>query len=435
MQLSPIHRNARLAIILALAAITLLFATDRAQAATVSASLTNLQNAGLVDPARASAARKSYEDARSLRDRLSGSRRLPLTNQLRTIESLARKNRIKGDRVMPLFTQLQLNVDWFRTRGPAAAGSRSRFGESLIYYQYFSGWGWQFHPLANFSKLNANWTQAKTVGAQRGLSRFAYELISFGVNRGGALTWEYYFPFSGSSAPFISSISQGTAIQSLARSGNMLKDPNITSAATAGSRAFDVAAPTGLKVNRNGGLHFLGYSGSPRLYIFNIFAQSLDGLHDYAEITGDGQARAIYERGLVAARVELPQSDTGAWSLYSLGGAESNLNYHRELIEFMFRMCEDTSEAVFCELQARLTSYLTTKPTVTGISKKVRKGRIYVTFMLSKVSTITLRTPGGGTSIAKVGRGKRVFSVKKGSSKAVTIVAKDLAGNSAQVSK
>lgn len=435
MQLSPIHRNARLAIILALAAITLLFATDRAQAATVSASLTNLQNAGLVDPARASAARKSYEDARSLRDRLSGSRRLPLTNQLRTIESLARKNRIKGDRVMPLFTQLQLNVDWFRTRGPAAAGSRSRFGESLIYYQYFSGWGWQFHPLANFSKLNANWTQAKTVGAQRGLSRFAYELISFGVNRGGALTWEYYFPFSGSSAPFISSISQGTAIQSLARSGNMLKDPNITSAATAGSRAFDVAAPTGLKVNRNGGLHFLGYSGSPRLYIFNIFAQSLDGLHDYAEITGDGQARAIYERGLVAARVELPQSDTGAWSLYSLGGAESNLNYHRELIEFMFRMCEDTSEAVFCELQARLTSYLTTKPTVTGISKKVRKGRIYVTFMLSKVSTITLRTPGGGTSMAKVGRGKRVFSVKKGSSKAVTIVAKDLAGNSAQVSK
>ncbi len=435
MQLSPIHRNARLAIILALAAITLLFATDRAQAATVSASLTNLQNAGLVEPARASAARKSYEDARSLRDRLSGSRRLPLTNQLRTIESLARKNRIKGDRVMPLFTQLQLNVDWFRTRGPAAAGSRSRFGESLIYYQYFSGWGWQFHPLANFSKLNANWTQAKTVGAQRGLSRFAYELISFGVNRGGALTWEYYFPFSGSSAPFISSISQGTAIQSLARSGNMLKDPNITSAATAGSRAFDVAAPTGLKVNRNGGLHFLGYSGSPRLYIFNIFAQSLDGLHDYAEITGDGQARAIYERGLVAARVELPQSDTGAWSLYSLGGAESNLNYHRELIEFMFRMCEDTSEAVFCELQARLTSYLTTKPTVTGISKKVRKGRIYVTFMLSKVSTITLRTPGGGTSMAKVGRGKRVFSVKKGSSKAVTIVAKDLAGNSAQVSK
>lgn len=435
MQLSPTLKNARLAITLALAAITFLFAADRAQAATVSASLTKLQKAGLIDPAKASTARKSYHAARSLRKRLRGSRQRPLTNQLRTIEYLAKKNRIKADRVTPLFTQLQINVDWFRTKRPAAVGTRSRFGKSLIYYQYFGGWGWQFHPLANFSKLNANWTRAKTVGAQRGLSRFAYELISFGANRGGALTWEYYFPFAGSSAPFISSISQGTAIQALARSGNKLKDPNITSAATAGSRAFNVKAPTGLKVYRNGGLHFLGYSGSRRLYIFNIFAQSLDGLHDYAEITGDAKARAVYERGLVAARVELPKSDTGAWSLYSMRGAESNLNYHRELIEFMFRMCENTREAVFCDLHTRLASYLTTSPTVTRISKKVRRGRIYVTFRLSKVSTITVRTPGGGRSIATVARGKRVFSVKKGRSNAVTIFAKDLAGNTAQASK
>ena len=77
----------------------------------------------------------------------------------------------------------------------------------------------------------------------------------------------------------------------------------------------------------------------------------------------------------------------------------------------------------------RLASYLTTKPTVTGISKKVRSGRIYVTFTLSKISTITVRATGGGTSIATVYRGKRVFSVKKGSSNAVTITAKDLAGN------
>ena len=96
-----------------------------------------------------------------------GSRQLPLTNQIRTIESLARKNRITGDRVTPLFTTLQVNIDWFATRGPAAVGTRSRFGESRIYYQYFAGWGWQFHPLANFSQLNAIWTD-KSAGAQRG---------------------------------------------------------------------------------------------------------------------------------------------------------------------------------------------------------------------------------------------------------------------------
>lgn len=418
-------------LVLTLAALVL--TTGRAQAATVSASLTKLQNAGLITPEKAAAARKSYHDSRSLRKRLSGARQLPLTNQIRTIESLAKKNRITADRVTPLFTQLQVNTDWFRTKGPGAGDTR--FGSSLIYYRYFAGWGWMFHPLANFSKLNANWTQAKSVGAQRGLSRYAYELLSWGVNRGGALTWEYYFPFAGSAAPFISSISQGAAVQSLARTGEKLKDPNITAYAREGAKAFGITAPTGLRVNRNGGYHFLGYSGNPRLYIFNIFAASLDGLHDYAKIAGDAEAMAIYERGLVAARVELPQSDTGAWSLYSMGGAESNLNYHQELTTFMARVCENTSEAVFCNLQARLFSYLTAKPTVSGISKKVRSGRIYVTFSLSKVSTITVRTPGGGTSIATVARGKRVFSVKKGSSNAVTIVARDLAGNTAQFSK
>jgi hypothetical protein len=166
-----------------------------------------------------------------------------------------------------------------------------------------------------------------------------------------------------------------------------------------------------------------------------MFAQALDGLHDYSAITDDVEAKSLYEQGLVAARVELPQSDTGAWSLYELGGLESNLNYHQVLVEFLNRLCEDTEEALFCNLHARQKSYLTTPPTVTRISKKLRGGRIYVTFTLSKVSTVTVRTPGGGTAVATVSRGKRVFSVKKGRSTAVTIAVRDLAGNTAQASK
>jgi hypothetical protein len=434
MQLSPTYKNARLAAILVLASIALFATTGSAHASAASDYLKKLQNAGQIDPAKAASAKKTYDAAKSLRKRLSGARQLPLTNQIRTIDSLVKKNRLTGDRVTPLFAQLQVNVDWFASKGPAATGLRSRFGESRIYYQYFPGWGWQFHPLANFSRLNALWTD-KSAGARRALSKMAYELISFGVNRGGALTWEYYFPFSGSPAVFISSISQGTAIQALARSGNALKDQNITNAATQGSRAFDVSAPTGLKVNMDGGYHFLGYSGNRREIIFNMFAQALDGLHDYAKIVGDSSAQAVYEKGLIAARVELPKSDTGAWSYYELNGLESNLNYHQVLVEFMLRMCEDTQESLFCNLHDRLAAYLTTKPTISGISKKVRGGRIYLTFTLSKVSTVSVRAKGGGVAAATVYRGKHVFSVKKGSSSAVTITAKDLAGNTSEVSK
>jgi hypothetical protein len=423
---------------LAIAAALLLAALvtpSGASAATVSSSLTTLRDSGKIDATKASTARASYNQARSLNKRLTGTRRTAMTNQIRTIESLARSNRITADRVTPLFTQLQININWFSTRGPANVGTRTRFGDSKIIYQYFAGWGWQFHPLANFSRLNAVWSARKDPKALRSLPSFAIELISWGVMRGGALTWEYYFPFAGSKAPFISSISQGTAIQALARTASATNDPNILGAATAGSRAFNVNAPTGLKVKRDGGLHFIGYSGTRSAIIFNMFAQALDGLHDYADIANDQAARDLFEQGLVAARVELPKSDTGAWSLYQLDGAESNLNYHQVLTEFVGRLCEDTKqEALFCDLHARLNSYLTTKPVISGAVKRIKGKRIYVTFRLSKVSTVTLRS-GAGSTTATVSRGKRTFSVARGSGTAVTITAKDLAGNISTTSK
>lgn len=431
----PPHRILGRSAAVLLAALSLLLLGSSSANASVTGELSALTTAGRLDAAQAAQARKSYFAARSLRKRVKGSRRTPLTNQLRTLESLARKHRITADRVRPLFAQLQVNVDWFATRGPAAVGTRSRFGDSRIYYQYFSGWGWQFHPLANFAALNAVWTD-KSRAARRALGKYAHELIGFAVNRGGALTWEYYFPFSGSSAPFISSISQGTAIQSLARSGNALADPAITAAAAQGAKAFAIKAPTGLLVRRDGGNHYLGYSGNRREIIFNMFAQALSGLHDYSKITDDAEGWRLFQQGLVAARVELPKSDTGAWSYYELHGRESNLNYHQVLVGFLVNVCEDSgNEPLFCELQKRLAGYLTQPPTITKVTKRIRRGRIYVYFTLSKVSTVTVSTPGGRRAIATVARGKRVFSVKKARSRGVTIFAKDLAGNTAQRSK
>jgi hypothetical protein len=433
MQRSHAHSFARLTVCAALALGALGAGAAPAGAATVGGSLSALESAGRIDPAQAQSARAGYLAARSLRKRLSGARRLPLDNQLRSLEALAKRNRLTAGRVRPLFAQLEVNVGWFATRGPAVDGTRSRFGTSRIYYQYFAGWGWQFHPLANFARLNAIWSD-RSAAARRSLGAFAHELIDFGAVRGGALTWEYYFPFSGSAAPFISSISQGTAIQALARAGAALNDPAITAAARSGAKAFGVAAPTGLMTARDGGVHFLGYSGNSRAIIFNMFAQALVGLHDYVAITGDAGAAELYDRGLVAARVELPQSDTGAWSLYELGGAESNLNYHRVLVDFLARLCADSGEQVFCGLHDRLAAYLTTPPALSGVTKRIRGRRIVVSFRLSKVSTVTVSSS-GGSATATVGRGKRIFIVPRGRSNAVTITVKDLAGNAVLVDR
>jgi hypothetical protein len=400
----------------------------------VNATIDQLESQGAIDPIKAADARHAYLDARKVRKRVSGARRAAIVSQIRMVESLAKQRRITADRVTPLFVTLQHNADWFSTNGPAAAGSDRRFGKSRIIFQYFSGLGWEFHPLSNFAKLNAVWT-VKSAPARRALGAYAQELVTWSVNRGGAMTWEYYFPFSGSKAPFISSISQGTAIQSLARAGNALKDPTITAAAQSAVAAFDTPAPLGLKLVRDEGFHYIGYSGNRKLIILNMFLQALDGLHDYSLITNDPKAWELYREGLKAARRETIESDTGAWSLYSVGGPESPLSYHQLVTGFLTKLCDETAEAVFCDTRNNFQRYTTEAPKITTIKKRVKRGRIFVTFKLSKISTVRVTAARGGSSVATVGRGKRSFSVRKGSSAKLTIRATDLAGNTGVAKK
>ena len=65
--------------------------------------------------------------------------------------------------------------------------------------------------------------------------------------------------------------------------------------------------------------------------------QSLVGLYDVAQITGDPRAAQLFADGDRAARAEVPRFDTGAWSLYSRDAItrESDLHYHTLLRDFL----------------------------------------------------------------------------------------------------
>lgn len=406
-----------------------------ASAESVASTISQLENSGAISAEKAAAARGAYLDARTIRRHASGASLGAIRFQIRIAESLARSNRLTADRVTPVFVTLQHNADWFATNGPRPPGTDDRFGDSRIIFQYFAGQGWQFHPLSNFAKLNAVWT-VKSKPARRALGKFAHELIEWGVNRGGALTWEYYFPFSGSKAPFISSISQGTAIQALARAGNALNDAEITRAASQAMLAFDTPAPVGLKIARDVGNHYIGYSGNQRLLILNMFLQSLDGLHDFAIITNDEKGWALYREGLKGARRDTADSDTGAWSLYSVGGHESDLHYHQVLTGFLAKICGETNEEIFCNTRANFDTYTRQAPAITAVKAKLRRGRLVVTFRLSKVSTVAVSAAKGGRAAASikatVGYGSRRFSFKKPRNKGrykIMVSAVDLAGN------
>ena len=74
--------------------------------------------------------------------------------------------------------------------------------------------------------------------------------------------------------------------------------------------------------------------------MLNAFAQTLNGLYDYATIGQHARALELFAKGERSLRAELPSYDTGAWTLYSLGGAEATLEYHALATDFLANLCE-----------------------------------------------------------------------------------------------
>jgi hypothetical protein len=200
-----------------------------------------------------------------------------------------------------------------------------------------------------------------------------------------------------------------------------------------------------VRVETDGGAHYLQYSGLPKLEILNGFLQSLVGLFDYARLTGDTIAQTLFGQGDAAARVEVPRYDTGAWSLYSRDGAskpESDLGYHTLLRDFLNNLCTRTQAPVYCGEAQHFTTYLKTPPKPQVVASKLRKGSSgRLRFKLDKISNLTITVSRGGKVaytrvLGNVSRGSHWIEFRPAHSGAydVTVAAKDLAGNAASAS-
>lgn len=346
-------------------------------ASSVDRAVDKLAKKRQISKRRAKWAKRTYADARALRAKFNRQlkrkskskgkhkkrraalkvRRRAMSAQLKQVESLARKGKLVESRVTPVFGTLRQNTRWFKANGSRPAGTDRRFAGSRIIFQYFSGQGWQFHPLSNFAKLNAIWT-VDDPASRRAQRDYARELIRWGSKRGKALVWEYYFNYQGSAAPWISAISQGSAIQGLARVGYRMNNRAMLRSAKRGLLPFNTPAPRGLRVKRDGGYHYLGYSGRKKLIILNMFAQSVNAIRDYALINDDKDGRVLYKKGLAAAERVTPHFDTGSWSLYSLRGRKSSMHYHRLTIEFLTTLCRSSKSERICSTRDNFERYL-----------------------------------------------------------------------------
>jgi len=406
---------------------------------TVAGELERLRDRGRITPADHLARRAVYQDVKRRSRGLSGIRRNEMRAVIGTVEDIARRRRLTPSRIAPLWLTLERNLEWWR-RGPLpASGRRVEFAGSELVWQYYPGQGLQLQILGNFGKLNGLWGARQNARLERMLD----ELLPLAAERAGGLAWEYYFAFGGGRAPWVSGLAQGTAVQALARAASRLRRrADVLPVAARALAIFEAPTPRGVRVPAEDGDHYAIYSFAPGLRVLNGFVQALNGLHDYARLSGDPRGTALFRAAEPQARREAPTYDTGAWSLYSRGSSlrESDLGYHDLLTDFLEGLCRRTDRAVYCTTAANFVAYRSQPPEIEVAPRRLRGGRPgRVRFELSKISSLSLRITRGSRVVEErpfgvIGYGRRSFGwdvPRRRGEYTVELAARDLAGNAA----
>ena len=141
------------------------------------------------------------------------------------------------------------------------------------------------------------------------------------------------------------------------------------------------------------------YSFRPSMRVLNGELQTLVGLADYARIADSRRARRVVSftaRRMVRA---LDAWDTGAWTLYSAGGREASLHYHRLAATFARRACEQRLARGFCPASKRFARYSVEPPrlSIRVASRVTAPRRVRVRVRASKLArgALVVRGPRG----------------------------------------
>jgi hypothetical protein len=367
---------------------------------------------------------------------------------LGNVRALAAGGLLTPQRAPLAFLTLQRNRTWWAASPLLASGQRVGFSDSQLVWQFYPGQGIQVQWLGSFGKANGL-LAARNRNAE--LSELLDEAQALAVPRAGGIAWESMFRFDGGRPPWVSGLTQGTALQAFSRAAVRLGRPELFDVARSALGVFRQPPPEGVRVATAAGAHYAQYSFGPGLRILNGFVQALNGLHDFGALANDDEGRALFAAGEAELRVELPAYDTGAWSLYS-PAHESSLNYHVLVRDFLHGLCtrlrDDAQRrpaptpdpTLYCQADERFSAYLRQPPALALRSRRLRaKDPAALRFTLSKVSTVTLTLVRAGQVVlartVRFEHGTRSFAVRLRHSGPlqVRLRAVDPAGNAAQI--
>ena len=309
-----------------------------ARGPSVTAALSSLKSSGAITEAAYRQYVGAYSAANSSSKKLSGTRRAELAAVIANTQGMAAAGAFIPTRLPVIFLTLEKNRQWWTTQPLVSSRVRVSFPPSKIVWEYYAGQGIQIQWLGTFGEANGYYLSGHE---NTNLRQLLSEVLPLATKRAGGIAWEYMFHFDGGSPPWTSGLSQGTALQVMARAWSRFKEPTHLTAAQQALGIFQTAPSTGVRVKTAAGAEYAEYTYAPGDRILNGFIQADVGLYDYTSITHDPLGLKLFEAGDAEARAEVPHYDTGAWSMYDQYG-ESDLNYHELLTEFLQHLCERT---------------------------------------------------------------------------------------------
>jgi D-glucuronyl C5-epimerase C-terminus len=372
---------------------------------------------GRLTRADARADRREIDRAVHLARVLPSGRREHVEVALEQVGALGK--RLTSQRALAVFGQLRANDDYFALRGPPPAHTDITDADGIV-YRYFTSRCFEFHPLADFSELNAR-VAAKDVA---GTERLAAALAARGVHRhGGGVVWEYYFPYGGG-APWVSGMAQAVAAQAFARAASLVPDESATLLKEA-TAAFRAVPRLTTNVAAGPWIRLYSFSANP---VLNAQLQSVLSLQTYATATQDSTASTLAAQMQAAAAATVSRFDTGYWSLYSLAGNPAPLSYQKFVVQLLRRLAP--ADVRFAQAAGRFAAYLKEPPAFKLANAAVGELR----FWLSKPATVSVSTPAGRS--VRLGLDEGWHTIRWGEPRRagfypVSVTAVDWAGNSA----
>ncbi len=307
---------------------------------TVYGALQSLHDSGGLTAEAYETDSATYAAALSALKKLTATRRAELASVVANVQQIAAAGEFISSRLPALMLTLESNIQWWSHEPLPAADQHVSVPGSHLVWEYYPGQGIEIQWLATFGEANGYYDEGHENTQLRELLE---EAIPLATQRAGGIAWEYFFHFDGGSPPWTSGLSQGTALQALSRAYSRLHEAVFLTAAKQALGIFQTAPPVGVRVKRPAGTLYAEYTYAPTDRILNGFIQALNGLYEYAKLTGDPLGLQLFEAGDAEARAIVPSYDTGAWSKYDQY-TESNLNYHELLTEFLQSLCQRTSQ-------------------------------------------------------------------------------------------